>query len=53
MVARVTDPLIRMSTCAALARCHRLSAITGILSALPWNECPRGTGFRNVAGAAP
>jgi len=37
-----------MSTCAALARCHRLSAITGILSALPWNECPRGTGFRNL-----
>jgi hypothetical protein len=30
-----------------LRRHHLLSAITGMLSALRWNRCPRCAGFRN------
>jgi hypothetical protein len=36
---------------ATLRRHHLLSAITGLLSALRWNRCPRSTGFRNLTAA--
>ena len=35
----------------ALRRHHLLSAITGLLSALRWNRCPRCTGFRSIEPA--
>ena len=46
LVAKETDQPIRLSTGAPLRRRHLLSAFTGLLSPLPWNRCPRCTGFR-------
>ena len=47
LVAKETDQPIRLSTGAPLRRRHLLSAFTGLLSPLPWNRCPRCTGFRS------